>query len=139
MEIGVQEGSDGSVTGARLPYVQLSPTISHHSSTGATPHPERTPPSTAELARYLVRLSLGTAGLSNSPTNERPTSSHPRDDPVLPTTSGPYDIFVSSTSELNLVWDNLNLPYRAFFPPRENPYRWGTTEYPSVIHWDEPV
>ncbi len=52
MEVGVQEGSDGDVAGARLPYIQLSPNVSHHSSAGATtPHPERNPPSAADLAR----------------------------------------------------------------------------------------
>ncbi len=74
-----------------------------------------------------------------SSTAQQPTGSRLRNTPVLPATSGPHDIFVSSTSELDLVWDNLNLPHTAFFPPRENPYRWGTAEYPSVIHWDEPV
>ncbi len=139
MEVGVQEGSDGDVARARLPYIQLSPDTSHHLSAGATPHPERDPPSAADLARYLVRLRLGGAGPSNSAATEQPAISRPRNDPILPTTNGPYDIFVSSTSELDLVWDNLNLPYTAFFPPRENPYRWGTAEYPSLIHWDEPV
>ncbi len=103
------------------------------------PHPERTPPSAAELARYLLRLGLGTAGPNHSPATEQPSGSRPRNGPVFPTTGGPHDIFVSSTSELDLVWDNLNLPYTAFIIPRENPYRRGTTEYPSVIHWEEPV
>ncbi len=139
MEVGVQEGGDGSVTGARLPYDQPSPETSHHSSAGVTPHPEQAPPSTTDLARYLVRLRLGTAGPSHSPTAEQPSGSRPRNDPVFPTTNGPHNIFVSSTSELDLVWDNLNLPYTAFITPRENPYRQGTAEYPSITHWDEPV
>ncbi len=139
MEISIQEGGNGGTTGTRRPHIKLSPNNSPHSSAGATPHPGQNPPSAAELARYLYRLGLGTAGPSNSPAAEQPTSSRPRNDPVRPATSGPYDIFVSSTSELDLVWDNLNLPYTAFFPPRENPYRWGTAEHPSAIHWDEPI
>ncbi len=139
VEVSVQEGSDGSVTGARLPFIQPSDSSSHHSSAGATPHRTRSPPSAAELARYLIQLGLGAPGPSHPPGTEQPTSHRPRGISVLPATSGPYDIFVSSTSELDLVWDNLNLPYTAFFPPRENPYCWGTAEYPSVIHWDEPV
>ncbi len=114
VEISVQEGSDGDVAGARLLYIQLSPDVLHHSSASATPHPERNPPSAAELARYLVQLGLGMAGPSNSPTGEQSTSGRPEGIPILPTTGGPHDIFVSSTSELNLVWDNLNLPYMAF-------------------------
>ncbi len=139
MEVGIQEGSDGGTAGARLPFIQLSPDVSHHSSAGATPYPERNPPSAADLARYLIRLGLGTAGPSHSPAGEPVTSNRPGGTPIFPATSGPHDIFVSSTSELDLVWDNLNLPYMAFITPRENPYRWGTAEYPSIIHWDEPV
>ncbi len=140
MEVGIQEGSNGSVTGARLPVIQLSPEgSSHHSSTGDTPHPARNPATATDLARYLIRLGLGTTGPGQTPVAEQSTSGRPRSVPVLPTTSGPHNIFVSSTSELDLVWDNLNLPYTAFFPPRENPYHWGTAEYPSIIHWDEPV
>ncbi len=140
MEVGIQEGSDGSTTGTGIPVIQHSSDgSSHHSSAGATPYRARDAPSAADLARYLVRLGLGTTGPSGSSTAQQPTGSRLRNTPVLPATSGPHDIFVSSTSELDLVWDNLNLPHTAFFPPRENPYRWGTAEYPSVIHWDEPV
>ncbi len=117
VEVGVQEGSNGSVTGTRPPYIQLSPETSRHSSAGTTPHPERAPPSTTELARYLVRLRLGTAGPSHSPAAEQPSSSRPRNDPVFPAANGPHEFFVSSTSELDLVWDNLNLPYTAFITP----------------------
>ncbi len=123
VEVGVQERSNGSATGAGIPFIQLSSNgSSHHSSAGATPHRARDVPSAADLARYLIRLGLGTASPSGSPTTQQPTGSRIRNTPVLPTASGPYDIFISSTSELDLVWDNLNLPHTAFLPPRENPY-----------------
>ncbi len=118
VEVGVQEGSNGSIARAGLPHVQSSPTrSSHHSSAGTTPHRAQNPASAADLARYLVRLGLGTSGEGGSPAPEQSTSSRPRNVPIPAASNGPHNIFVSSTSELNLVWDNLNLPYTAFFPP----------------------
>ncbi len=140
MEVGVQEGSNGHVTGAGLPYIQLSPDVSHHSSAGATPHPESNYPTAADLARYLVRLGLGTAGPAGSPATEQPASGRPRDPSVLPVTNDPHYIYVSSTTELDLVWDNLNIPHAAYLPrPAENPTYGATAEFPSVTNWDEPV
>ncbi len=140
MEIGVQEGGNGSVTGAELPHIQPSPNLSsHHPSTGATPCPEGNYPTATDLARYLVRLGLGTAGPSGSPVTEQSASNRPRNIPIHSATSDPHDIFISSTSELDLVWDNLNTPYDAFFPQSESSHHWETAEYPSIIHWDEPV
>ncbi len=43
VEVGVQEGSDGDVAGARLPYIQLSSDVSCHSSTGNTPIQDQHP------------------------------------------------------------------------------------------------
>ncbi len=131
MEIGVQEGGDGNVAGARLPYIQLSPDISHHSSAGATPHPESSYPTAADLARYLVRLGLGTAGPAGSPATEQPASGHPRDIPIRSVSNDPHNIYVSSTTELDLVWDNLNIPHAAYFPQREDPDYGTTAEPPS--------
>ncbi len=139
MEVGIQEGSNGNGAGARLPYIQLSPDTSHHSSAGATPHPESNYPTATDLARYLVRLGLGTAGPAGSPATEQPAGSRPRDTPIRPATNDPHHVYVSSTSELNLIWDNLNIPYAAYFPQREDPTYGATAEYPSIIHWDEPV
>ncbi len=139
MEIGVQEGSDGDVARTRLPHVQLSPDISHHSSAGATPHPEPNYLTAADLARYLVRLGLGTAGPAGSPATEQPASGRPRDTPIRPVPNDPHYVYVSSTTELDLVWDNLNIPHAAYFPQREDPDYGATAEFPSVIHWDEPV
>ncbi len=130
MEIGVQEGSDGDVAGARLPHVQLSPDISHHSSAGATPHPELNYPTAADLARYLVRLGLGTAGPAGSPTTEQPASGRPRDTPICPVPNDPHYIYVSSTTELDLVWDNLNIPHAAYFPPAGRPNLWSHRRVP---------
>lgn len=115
VQVSVQEGSDGATAGARLPFIQLSPDPSHHSSAGNTPRPVRpTPPVTAaELARYLVRLGLGEAGPRGSPVTEQPTIRCPR--PSI--TDSP------TASELSLLWANANLPYTAFFPRRGNPYR----------------
>ncbi len=58
MEIGVQEGSNGDVARARFPYVQLSPSVSHHSSAGATPHPESNYPTAADLATDMGAISV---------------------------------------------------------------------------------
>ncbi len=139
MEIGVQEGSDGDVARARLPYIQLSPNISCHSSAGATPHPESNYPTAADLARYLVRLGLGTAGPAGSPATEQPASGRSRDTPIRPVPNDPHYVYVSSTTELDLIWDNLNIPHAAYFPQREDPDYGATTEFPSITHWDEPV
>ncbi len=60
VEVSVQERSHGDTSGARLPFIQLSPdSSSHHESTGHTPYPARTSPTAADLAKYLVRLRLG--------------------------------------------------------------------------------
>ncbi len=139
MEIGVQEGSDGDVAGARLPNIQLSPDISHHSSAGATPHPESNYPTAADLARYLIRLGLGTAGPAGSPATEQPTSGRPRDTPIHPVSNDSHYIYVSSTTELDLVWDNLNIPHAAYFPQREDPDYRATAESPPILLEDEPV
>ncbi len=140
MEVGVQEGSDGDVARARLPHGQHSPDSSHHSSAGNTPHPATNYPTAADLARYLVRLGLGTAGPAGSPATKQPASGRPRDSAVLPDTHDPHYIYVSSTTELDLVWDNLNIPHAAYLPrPAEDPTYGATAEFPSVIHWDEPV
>ncbi len=140
VEIGVQEGSDGGIARARLPDIQLSPDISHHSSASATLHPESNYPTAADLARYLIRLGLGTAGPAGSPATEQPASGHPGDSSVLPVTNDPHYIYVSSTTELDLIWDNLNIPHAAYLPrPAEDLTYGATAEFPSVIHWDEPV
>ncbi|PBK91247.1 hypothetical protein ARMGADRAFT_1082046 [Armillaria gallica] len=62
------------------------------------------------------------------PVSEQPASNSPGDSPT------------GSTFRLNVLWDNVSLPYTAFFPRRGNPYQVRTPDpdYP-VIHWDEPV
>ncbi len=154
VEVSLQEGSHESTSGARLLVIQLSSdSSSHHKSAGNTPHPERTHATAADLARYLIRLGLGNSSPRDSPAPKRPSIDSARGKRIPNISTGPNDIFIDSTSELNVVWDNLNLPYTTFFPHRENPYRasevnWEPPEqhrtetpdpdYPT-IHWDEPV
>ncbi len=152
VEVSVQEGSHGSTSGTRLPIIS-SDSSSHHESASHTPHPERTHATAADLARYLVRLRLGNSSPQGSPAPERSSIDRTRGKRIPNISTGPNDIFIDSTSELDVVWDNLNLPYTAFFPHWGNPYRaseanWEPSEqyrtetpdpnYPT-IHWDEPV
>ncbi len=116
MEVSVQEGSHGDTAGARLPVIQLSTDGStSHESAGHTPHPAQTA-TAAELARYLVRLGLRNSSPRGSPAPEQPSVDSARGKGLPDASTGPTDIFISSTSKLDLVWDNLNLPYTAFFP-----------------------
>lgn len=129
VEDGVQEGSNGSP--ARTGHLAgHRPLANADTSAGHTPHPARPAPTAdaADLARYLVRLGLGTDGQQGTPVSEQPASDGPGDSPA------------DSTFRLDVLWDNVNLPYTAFFPRRGNPYRRPTPDpdYP-VIHWDEPV
>ncbi len=113
MEIGVQEGSNGGSAGARLPFIQLSTDDSSHHANAASHTPYHTQPApaadAADLARYLIRLGLGNTGPRGSPVSERPSLDHPRSTRVP---DSPAD----STFELSILWDDLNLPYTAFFP-----------------------
>ncbi len=154
VEVSVQEGSHGDTSRTRLPFVQLSPdSSSRHESASHTPHPEQTNATAADLARYLIRLGLGSSSPRGSPAPKRPSINSTRGRRISNISTGPNDIFIDSTSELDVVWDNLNLPYTAFFPHQENPYRsseanWEPPEqhrtatpdpdYPT-IHWDEPI
>ncbi len=112
MEVGVQEGSHGDTSRARLPFIQLSPDSSScHESAGHTPHPAARNAATAsDLARYLVRLGLGNASPRGSPTSEQHSLDNARSKRIPDATIGPTDILIDSTSELDVVWDNLNLP-----------------------------
>ncbi len=122
MEIGVQEGSDGDAARARLPYIQLSPDVSHHSSAGATPHPGSNYPTAADLARYLVWLGLGTAG-QQAP---QPPSSLPAvvlgipqfaQSPMTPITSMSAPPLSSTSSGTTSIFPTLPT-----FPSGMNPY-----------------
>ncbi len=84
-------------------------------------------------------LAWGQQAPAGSPATKQPASSRPRDTSIRPATSDPHYVYVSSTSELDLVWDNLNIPYTAYFPQREDPNYGATAEYPSIVHWDEPI
>ncbi|PBK88172.1 hypothetical protein ARMGADRAFT_1084826 [Armillaria gallica] len=52
----------------------------------------------------------------------------------------PGDSPADSTFKLDILWDNINLPYTTFFPRQGNPYQARTPdlEY-STIHWDQPI
>ncbi len=108
---------------------------SPHGSAGHTPHPAR-PAATADaadLARYLIQLSLAETGAGGSPGTKQPASDRPVN---IRASDSPAD----STFKLDVLWDNVNLPYTAFFPGRPNPYRaWSPPADAPIIHWDQPV
>ncbi len=121
------------------PYPAFSRTSHITRSAGATPHPESNYPTAADLARYLVRLGLGTAG----PAGSQQPSNLPAVVLGIPqfaqSPNDPHYIYVSSTTELDLVWDNLNIPHAAYFPQREDPDYGTTAESPPILPEDEPV
>ncbi len=76
------------------------------------PHPESNYPTAADLARYLVRLGLGTAGPAGSPATEQPTSGRPRDTPIhqplmTPTTSMSAPPLSSTSSGTTSIFPTL--------------------------------
>ncbi len=132
VEVSLQEGSHGDASGIRLPIIQLSTDGSpSHESAGHTPYPTRTA-TAADLARYLIRLGLGDLSPRGSPTPERPGIGTTRSKRIPDISTDPHAIFIDSTSELDVVWDNLNLPYTTFFPHQGNPYR------TSEANWEPP-
>ncbi|PBK83245.1 hypothetical protein ARMGADRAFT_1089599 [Armillaria gallica] len=113
MEVSIQKGSNGEPTRARHPVVQLS---AHNdpSLAGSTGH-------TPIQHNLLLPLMQQTW-------QEQPANGSPGDSPT------------GSAFRLDILWDNINLPYTAFFPRRGNPYRARTPDpdYP-IIHWDQPI
>ncbi len=101
------------------------------------PHPESNYPTAADLARYLIRLGLGTAGPAGSPATEQPTSGRPRDTPIRPVPNDPHYIYVSSTTELDLVWDNPQYSPHCLLSPVGRPKLRSHRRVPSrhILGW----
>ncbi len=113
-----------------MPVIVLSSTAS------STPYVVQSPsPSDSDIAEHWVRFKLGH---HSRPITPGGLASNYFGDTWIPTTAPP------TLFDPDDLWDNLTIPYSAYFPMRTGSSDYRTpppdaANYPSINYWDQPI